>query len=556
MSVVRELVTKLSFAVDNSNFDKFEKKLNQVADRLSSVGKSLSLRVTAPLAAIAGFSLKASAGTEKVRIQFEGILGSAEAGAKAIEDMNAFVARSPFLFDDVEKAARRLLTTGTQYDDIEDQLRILGDVAAGAGTDLNTISQSLIRVRQEGKVSSMTLRQLALQGVPAIQELARILNVSQEEVEKLASEGLITEDVLMKAFKNMGAEGGVFADQMDKQSRTLGGATRRIMGVLAASAGDVGDVIANTINLGENLDRVVFFLERITKRFNEFVENNPRLTQAVVIFSGLLAVLGPTLIALAGIAKVAAVIVKGFAILTTTLKALGASLLFVVKIFSLKAIAIAGVVAGIVYLGKLFYDWINGSENLLSRFLGSWEEFKEKFIAFVSMAIEGVKNAFWAFFEFVTSLPSRIFEIYKTIFTNIFEFVSDIISKILGSLKPVTDAISSVTGAASSVGGAVSGAASRVAGGVGSAVSSVGSFFGFGGSPNDVDAESTLSRSAQRSAGSATSINVNSSIEVEVPDGTPEEQQRVLENAARNAVRDEYERSLRHLMNVNPLLEG
>ena len=96
-----------------------------------------------------------------------------------------------------------MLIAGVAVEDMEAQLRVLGDVAAGANRPLTDMSAIFAKIKNKGKAYTEELLQLSDAGVPILNILSERLGVTKDEVFDLASKGRISADIMEKAFKIM-----------------------------------------------------------------------------------------------------------------------------------------------------------------------------------------------------------------------------------------------------------------------------------------------------------------------------------------------------------------
>ncbi len=82
MAIIRELITRLGFRVDDAEALRYEKRLKNLGRTIRGVGRSLSLFVTAPIVALGGSFIKTAADAEetesKFREVFRGITDDAD----------------------------------------------------------------------------------------------------------------------------------------------------------------------------------------------------------------------------------------------------------------------------------------------------------------------------------------------------------------------------------------------------------------------------------------------------------------------------------------------
>lgn len=88
MAVIRELITRLGFTIDDAEARRYNRMVSNLGKKLRSVGRTMSLFVTAPIVAMGGAFIKVAADAEetesKFREVFRGINDEADAMAKGL----------------------------------------------------------------------------------------------------------------------------------------------------------------------------------------------------------------------------------------------------------------------------------------------------------------------------------------------------------------------------------------------------------------------------------------------------------------------------------------
>lgn len=154
------------------------------------------------------------------------------------------------------------------------------------------------KAKAKGKAMTEELLQLSDRGVPIIDVLAKKLGRSKAEIFDLASAGRISFKTFSAALRSMSEEGGIFANQMDKQSATLAGIFSTLTDNISLALGAIGQQLVTTFRVKENMTALIAFIQDLTQRFQAFAQANPGLTKFVFILAAGLAVLGPFLMAL------------------------------------------------------------------------------------------------------------------------------------------------------------------------------------------------------------------------------------------------------------------
>ena len=268
-------------------------KIKKFGDKVTNVGKKLSVRLTAPITFAGGMALKTAAKFEKLRTTLNVLTGSAEAGGKAFERLVQFSSKTPFQLDELVKANNTMMGFGLSADEAYGSLQQLGDIAAVAGGDLQRIAVAFGQSAAEGRVMTRDILQFINNGVPMYDLLADVTGKSASEVRNLATEGKITFDVLQAAFKKATSEGGKFHKGMDILSGTLNGLFSTLKDNLNIAFAELGQEIAQAFNLSENIPKLISFIKEMTEKFKAL---SPETKRFLIISTAIAAVLPPLLI--------------------------------------------------------------------------------------------------------------------------------------------------------------------------------------------------------------------------------------------------------------------
>lgn len=226
----------------------------------------LSLRATAGLAVAAGVAalgaavaaagkqaIEGAGNFEQYRVAFETMLGSADKARSLLSEISDFAKSTPFELPEIVTASKQLLAFGIEQEKIIPTMRRLGDIAAGVGVPVGQLAYVFGQVRVQGKLMGGDLMQFTNAGVPMIEGLAKVLNVTQGEVKKMVEEGKVGFPEVEKVIENMTNSGSQFGGMMDEQSKTLQGTISNIkdsFGLLLRSAvgvSNTGDIREGSI---------------------------------------------------------------------------------------------------------------------------------------------------------------------------------------------------------------------------------------------------------------------------------------------------------------------
>lgn len=212
---------------------------------LSSMGSFLAAGgIATGLFNIGKSALVASANMEQQRVAFTTMLGSAEKAQTLLNQMQDFAASTPFQFNEIVDAGKRMIAFGFDASEVTDRLRMLGDVSAGLGAPLGDMVYLFGQIKTQGRAMTQDLMQFANRGVPIYDELAKVLGVNVSQVKEFASQGKIGFAEIDQVFKNLTAEGGRFAGLMEAQSKTLAGRWSNFNDQLDRTLVTLGDKMA------------------------------------------------------------------------------------------------------------------------------------------------------------------------------------------------------------------------------------------------------------------------------------------------------------------------
>lgn len=364
----------------NSRFKSLNDRLRRTADRMSSIGQSLSLKLTAPIIAVGVMAIKTAADLETMQVSFESMLKSGDKAKKLMKDLIEFTAKTPFQLEGVGAAAKKLLAFGIQQENLLGTMKILGDIASGANVPLGDLAQAFGKAAAKGKLMTEELNQFAERGVPIIDVLAKKMGVSKQKIFDLASKGKISFRILRSALQSMTDKGGIFFDQMAKQSRTLTGLFSTLRDNVNLALAEIGQQLVKTFDLKTKVSDAIKKIQEITARIKKFVELNPGLAKLIIKFIGITAVIGPLLVTLA-------VLIKSIAVIN--------ALLFANPI-GLVVVGITALTAGVIFLIDKFGGLKKIMTDITDFFKNVWKSVVDAVTAqfrFIANVIQKIRSA-------------------------------------------------------------------------------------------------------------------------------------------------------------------
>lgn len=270
------------FSVAMSSLSASLKKQREGFIALTAVGGGIT--------ALGAASVKLAAEFEQTTVAFTTMLGSAKEADKLLRELADFARRTPFTLRDVETNTKQLLAMGIEVEDVLPTLKALGDVSAGLSVPLERLAFNFGQVRAQGRLTGVELRDFARAGVPLIEELAKNLGVTEDQIKEMVAAGEIGFEDVRKAFITMSSEGGKFFNLMEKQAETTAGRFSRLTDSLEILGRTIGNIFIPP------LAKALEIITPLAEKVGEWAEKHPTLTKVIVITTaavgGLLAVAG------------------------------------------------------------------------------------------------------------------------------------------------------------------------------------------------------------------------------------------------------------------------
>jgi hypothetical protein len=174
---------------DASHFDRTIGSVNKGMSRLgvgiAAVGAAATAAAGVAALKFIDFAKSASqaaSGVESLKMQFEVLLGSADAAGKRIEEITKFAASTPFEVDELARTSKLLQTLGGTLLATGEGLRMVGDATAIAGQPIEEMGLHIGRL-----FNALTSGTSAGEAVARLQEVGLITGVAKNQFEALAA---------------------------------------------------------------------------------------------------------------------------------------------------------------------------------------------------------------------------------------------------------------------------------------------------------------------------------------------------------------------------------
>lgn len=276
MATIADLLVKIS--ADTSQFRKeIEASQRQLKRAYGSEALTASKRFLQSLVAIgAGFtavgaaSVKMAGDMRVVERSFANLIGDAEKAKATLQDLKEFTTRTPFGFNDITDASKKLLAYGFQAKDLIPVLQAAGDASAmmGNGTEgVDRITLALGQMLMKGKVVTEEMKQLINADVKAWQYLADEMGISIEEAQEMARKGQISAAQGITAIVN-GMQKD-FKGGMDAIAQELPGQWSAIKSNVQLALIEIGTSLTETFNIKDKMQAAVDWTGRFAQSLQD-----------------------------------------------------------------------------------------------------------------------------------------------------------------------------------------------------------------------------------------------------------------------------------------------
>lgn len=237
------------------------------------VGKKIN---NAIFGQIVSGGIKRSQNIENAKFQLEGL---GVAWEKIYDDIDYGVKDTAYGLDEAARVASQLvasldLSEAGYTDDMSEQmkrnLRAISGVAAMTNSSYAEIGDIFTTVASNGKLMTMQLRQLAARGLNVSAQLARAFNVTEEEMNKMVTQGKIS----FTDFANAMDE--AFGEHAKEANKTFSGAMSNVRAALSR----IGQKFADPVF--ENLRKVLNSVRLVINDINAALKPVYEMVQGII----------------------------------------------------------------------------------------------------------------------------------------------------------------------------------------------------------------------------------------------------------------------------------
>jgi tape measure domain-containing protein len=233
--------------------------LSGIRSAFSGIGGQLSA-----LGAAAGVGkiMQLAAGAEQTAIQFEVLLGSAEAAKEMISSIRQLDMKTVFGTRELGDAAKLMMMQGMGAEQAMKTLSGLTEVAAGDSDALQRLALAMAQVNNAGRLTGQDLLQLINAGFNPLQIISQQTGKSMMELRKEMEAGAIAADQVQWALTALTTGTGRLAGMNERISQTTAGMFAKMKSSLEVVAIEFGSKLLPKAN--EFLQLIIKHMPHIT----------------------------------------------------------------------------------------------------------------------------------------------------------------------------------------------------------------------------------------------------------------------------------------------------
>lgn len=281
------------------------KQMQAFGDRMTSIGTMMSATLTAPIVAFGGLAVKAFTVQEDAVAKLTGALrangGQAGVTAEEIKQLASELQKVTKYGDEVTISASALLLTFHQIRNVAGEgndvfnrtVKASQDLASALGTDLQSSVIQLAKALENPKIG---LTALARSGTTFTEQQKAMIGALVDSGQQLKAQTMIL-DVVESQYKGI-------AEELRK---TTGGTITGALNELGDEMETFGRIISESL---------IPFVNRLTDIVRAVASVDDQTKRFIVIMGGLVAIVGPAVLALGLITK--GVVALGIAFTTST----------------------------------------------------------------------------------------------------------------------------------------------------------------------------------------------------------------------------------------------
>ncbi len=368
--IVRELITRLGFSLNQAQLNNAEKATERVKDRAEQAAAAFRNIVTA-VASFATVKAIINIGDEmqNIRTRIGQLPQTVGDAGDAFDEVAARASASGVKIDAYASLYTKVGNAAKDYIKTQEDLLGITDtisqalVVGGASTqEASAVMTQFSQALASGVLQGDEFRSMAEAAPQYLDKLAETMKIPREQLKKMASDGKLTAKEVIEATRKMSS---YFGDKFKEMPMTVGQATTVVSNRFA--------LMIDKMNRDSNF--VTTIANGILTAFDKIEAGVYKLVEAFGGWSNMLRFVGIAI----GVAFGAKAISILMAFRTVAWTA------------ALPFIKIIAIITAVALVLEDLYVWIQGGDSLTGKLLGPWEEWRPYVMGAIEMVADAVK---------------------------------------------------------------------------------------------------------------------------------------------------------------------
>ena len=269
-----------------ANFKSIQSSQRRLMDTSGQLARQLALVFS--VSQIEGYIME----LVKVRGEFElqntalaSILQNKDEADKLFGQITELAVKSPFTVKELTTYTKSLAAYSVEYEKLYDTTKMLADVSAGLGVDMQRLILAFGQVKAANFLRGTETRQFTEAGINMLGELAKYYTelegriVSVGEVQERQFKKMISFADVEEVFKRLTSSGGMFYEMQEKQAETLWGMMSNLQDSIDIMLNDIGkandgtikDMITSIRSIVQNWREVIEYMKIAASIFGPYI---------------------------------------------------------------------------------------------------------------------------------------------------------------------------------------------------------------------------------------------------------------------------------------------